>query len=138
MNTKETPQEEKEAHHGSNVKRFREMQSMKQETLAEKLKLSQQQISKLESQEVIKDEMLDKLAKVLHVSVEAFKKCNDEIAVNIISNTFHEQSIAYQYNFNPIEKIMALYDEKTKLYERMLKATQDENMLLKNLLEGRR
>ena len=138
MNTEETYHKPKEAHHGTNVKRCREMQGIKQETLAEELEISQQQISKLESQEIIKDEMLDKLAKALHITVDAIKKCNDEIAVNIISNTFHEQSVAYQYNFNPIEKIMALYDEKNALYERILKAVNDKNMLLEKLLEDKR
>jgi transcriptional regulator with XRE-family HTH domain len=112
MNAEEMHQKTKEVHHGANVKRFREMQGIKQDILAEELEISQQQISKLESQEIIKDEMLDKLAKALHITVDAIKKCNDEIAVNIISNTFHEQSVAYQYNFNPIDKIITLYDEK--------------------------
>ena len=34
------------------------------------------------------------------------------------SYTFHEQYVAIQYNFNPIEKIITLYDEKIKLYVR--------------------
>ena len=138
MNTEETLSKTKEVHHGRNVKRFREMQGIKQDALADELDMNQQQISKLESQEVIKDEMLVKLAKALHITVDAIKKCNDEIAVNIISNTFHEQSVAYQYNFNPIEKIITLYDEKIELYERMMKVVHDKSVLLEKIIEEQR
>ena len=114
------------------------MQGIKQETLAEALAISQQQISRLESQEVINDEMLDKLAQALHITVEAIKKCDEEIAVNIISNTFHEQSVAYQYNFNPIEKIITLYDEKIELHERMMEVVLEKSRLLEKLWEEQR
>ena len=138
MNTDETPLNVKAVHHGRNVKRFREMQGIKQEILADELELNQQQISRLESQEIIKDEMLEKLAKALHITVDAIKKCDDEIAVNIISNTFNEQSVAYQYNFNPIEKIITLYDEKIELYERMLKVVHDKSILLEEMIKEQR
>ena len=39
MNAEEMHQKTKEVHHGANVKRFREMQGIKQETLAEKIVL---------------------------------------------------------------------------------------------------
>ena len=135
MNSEEVSQKFTKVHHGRNVKRFREMLGIKQDVLAEALEMNQQQISRLESKEVIEDILLEKLAKSLNITVEAIKKCNDDIAVNIISNTFHEQSVAYQYNFNPIEKIIALYDEKIELYERMLKVMHDKNVLFERLLE---
>ena len=134
MNPESDPQISKAVHHGRNVKRFREMQGIKQETLAENLGVSQQTISRFEAQEILEDEMLDKMAKVLHVTVDAIKKCDDDNAVNIISNTFNEQSIAYQSNFNPINKIVTLYDEKMALYERLLKAEQSKNEFLEKLL----
>ena len=125
---------EKKVHHGRNVKRMREMLGIKQEVLADSLDLSQQTVSRLESQEELDDNILSKIANVLHISVDAIKNYNDDIAVNIISNTFNEQSVAYQYNFNPINKIIELYDEKIELYERLLKAEQDQNSLLEKLL----
>ena len=56
MNIEKTNQKTQKVHHGRNIKRFREMLSIKQETLAETLETNQQQISKLELQEIIKDE----------------------------------------------------------------------------------
>ena len=67
---------------------------------------------------------------MLNIPVEAIKNYNDDIAVNIISNIFNEHSVAYQYNFNPIDKIIQLYNERIELYERLLKAEQDKNSLL--------
>lgn len=52
-------------------------------------------------------------------------------AVNIISNTFtsNDTSILNAVNpyctFNPIDKIVQLYDEKIVLYERMLKEKEE-------------
>ena len=138
MNSEEISQKSTKVHHGRNVKRFREMQGIKQEALAEALEVNQQQISRLESKDIIEDILLEKLAKELNITIEAIKKCDDDIAVSIISNTFHEQSVAYQYNFNPIEKIIALYDEKIELHERMLKVMHDKSMLLERLLEEKR
>ena len=128
MNEEITPEKFKKVHQGRNVKRFREMQGIKQDSLAEETGYSQQTISRIESQEVLEDDALEKIAKALHVSVDALKKCDDDIAVNIISNTFNEQSIAYQYNFNPIDKIITLY-------ERLLEAKQDQVALLEKLLK---
>ena len=106
--------------------------------LAEALGLSQQTVSRFESQEKLDEDILDKIANVLHIPIDTIKSFNDEIAVNIMSNTFNgqSQSVAYQYNFNPVDKIIELYDEKIELYERMLKAEQDKNALLEKLLAG--
>ena len=107
MNTEEVPKFIKEVHHGRNVKRLREIMGIKQEVLADGLNVSQQKISRLESQKELDNDTLDKIANVLNIPVDAIKNYSDDIAINIISNTFNEQSvIAYQHNVNPIEKIM--------------------------------
>lgn len=58
------------------------------------------------------------MADVLKVPAEAIKNFDEQSAINIISNTFHDTKgfINYNpaYNFNPIYKIV-------ELYERMLK-----------------
>jgi len=122
---------EKTIHEGRNIKRIREMLGIKQDALATDLGLSQQAISALEQKEALDKDMLEKIAAVLKVPVEAIKNFDEMAAINIISNTFNNNShdsssfyssaINYQPNFNPIEKIVQLYDEKIALYERMLK-----------------
>ena len=135
MNTEVAPHMSKDAHHGKNVKRLRGILGIKQEVLADELNLSQQTVSRLESQEKLDDDTINKIAQILNIPEDAIKSYNDDVAVNIISNTFNEQSVAYQYNDNPIDKIMQLYNEKIELYERLLKAEQDKNSLLEKLLK---
>jgi transcriptional regulator with XRE-family HTH domain len=125
---------EKIIHQGRNVKRFREMLGIKQEALAVELggDWNQRKVSLLEQKEVIEQEMLERVAKVLKVSSEAIKNFDEENAVNIISNTFNEGSVLnginYYPTFNPIDKIIELYEalvkserEKVELLQKILK-----------------
>ena len=145
MKTETAHQTSKGVHYGRNVKRLREIMGIKQEALADGLGLSQQAVSRFESQEELDNDLLNKIAKVLKIPVDAIKGYNDDIAVNIISNTFNEQSVAYQHNLNPIDKIIQLYNEKiedcsekVELYERLLKSEQEKNSLLEKMLEEKR
>jgi transcriptional regulator with XRE-family HTH domain len=118
---------ERTIHHGRNVKRFREMLGIKQETLAFELgdDWSQRRISLLEGKDVIESESLEKIADALKVPADAIRNFDEEAAVNIIANTFHKEVNAFNKNyhctFNPIDKIVQLYDEKIELYERLLR-----------------
>jgi transcriptional regulator with XRE-family HTH domain len=122
-------------HTGKKVERIREILGMKQETLAGKLGVSQQAISKMEQSEHIEDGKLKEVALALGVSPEAIKNFNEEAVINNI-NTFNDSSalndysaiLHYQCNFNPIEKIVELYErmlqlekEKSEFFESMLK-----------------
>jgi len=79
-------------HQGRNVKRIREIPGIKQDALAFDLNLSQQAISQLEQKESIDPALLEEISKALKVPVEAIKNFDEEKAVNIISNTFHESA----------------------------------------------
>ncbi|HET6995731.1 MAG TPA: helix-turn-helix transcriptional regulator [Chitinophagaceae bacterium] len=121
-------------HEGRNIKRLREMLGVKQESLAEALGFNQQKISLLEQKETVDPEVLESVAKFLKIPVDAIKKFNEEMAINIISNTFNDHAVNmnYQCTFNPIDKIVQLYDEKVALYEKMLK---ERNDLLQKFIE---
>jgi len=128
---------ETKPHHGRNIRRFREWFDIKQETLASELNWSQQRLSLLEQKEEIEDSVLEEVAKILKVPVDAIKKLDDAKAINIISNTFTDNSHSavgyiesYSPTFNPIDKVVQLYDEKIALYERMLK---DRDMMIEEL-----
>ncbi|WP_264537697.1 helix-turn-helix domain-containing protein [Flavobacterium sp. N1736] len=126
---------EQKIHQGRNVKRFREMLGIKQEALAFDLgdDWNQKKISMLEQKDVIEDSLLKQISVLLKIPVEAFQNFDEEQAVNVISNTFtsNDTSTLNAVNpnctFNPIDKIVQLYDEKIALYERMLKE-KDEMM----------
>ena len=129
-------------HHGRNIKRFREMMGIKQESLAFELgpDWSQKKISLLEQKEEVEEELLCQVAEILKVPAEVIRSFNEEQAINIISSTInnHDQSAFVQYNpvyhVNPLEKIIQLHDEKIALYERMLKEKDEMMARLEKLL----
>ncbi|MGJ7033723.1 XRE family transcriptional regulator [Niabella hirudinis] len=134
---------EKKIHEGRNVKRFREMLGIKQETLAYELgdDWNQKKISILETKETIDVPLLQQISAALKIPVEAFQNFDEEQAVNVIANTFNIEKDAYignsqpTFNINPIEEIRKLHDEKIALYERMMKEKDEMMVTLKGLLE---
>ncbi|MFH6995753.1 XRE family transcriptional regulator [Flavobacterium sp. FlaQc-48] len=123
---------EQKIHQGRNVKRFREMLGIKQEALAFDLgnDWNQKKISMLEQKDVIEDNILNQISNSLKIPVEAFQNFDEEQAVNVIANTFNNNDSAIGFvinNYNPIEKVIQLHEEKIALYERMLKE-KDEMM----------
>jgi transcriptional regulator with XRE-family HTH domain len=135
MNTTDTP---KNIHQGRNVKRFREMLGLKQEALAIALgeEWSQKRVSLLEQKEVIEDDILNQVAEILKVPVEAFKNFTEEAAINIISSTLHDNAGSINNNctltFNPVDKWLEVIEENKKLYERLLQSEREKVDILKN------
>jgi len=134
---------EKIIHQGRNVKRFREMLGIKQEAMAFDLgeDWSQRKISLLEQKEVIEDELLEQISKILKVPVEAIKNFDEETAISNIQNNFDNAvinagpSINYKCNFNPFDKWTELIEENKQLYERLLQAEKEKIVLMEKLIE---
>ncbi|MGJ1524791.1 helix-turn-helix transcriptional regulator [Sphingobacterium spiritivorum] len=126
----------KKIHQGRNIKRFREMLGIKQDALAYELggDWNQKKISLLEQKQTIETSILQQVSAVLKIPVEAIENFDEEQAVNIISNTFNDQSNGYNYYptfaFNPLDKMV-------ELYERMLKQQQDMIDRLEKLIQGK-
>lgn len=118
-------------HIGRKIARIRELRGMKQETLAEELGISQQSVSALEKSETLEDKKLEEIAKALGVTREGIENFSEESVLNIISNSFHDQSalnaILHQPTFNPIDKVV-------ELYERLVQAEKDKVEYLEKLL----
>ena len=115
---------------GRNIERLRRLKGIKQDTFAAELGISRQLLSKLEQSDTIDDERLEQIAKALGVPSEVIKNFNNDAVVIHIEN-MHDQSGVYHYHFNPIEKIVELYDallkserEKSALLESMIKKKQ--------------
>lgn len=120
-------------HIGRKIGRIRELRGIKQEALAHELGLSQQTVSRLEASETLDEETLQKVAAALGVTPEAIRNYNEEAVLNIINNTFnnHDNSatlqghvIHYCPSFNPIDKLV-------ELYERLLQSEREKVELLK-------
>lgn len=109
-------------HIGRKISKLRELRGMKQETLANELGISQQAISKIEQSVEVEEDALIKIAAALGVTVEGLKHFTEDSVFNNINN-FHDNSI--QNNFNPIEKVI-------ELYERLLTSEREKIELLKS------
>ena len=125
-------------HQGRNVKRFREMLGIKQEALAMELgsDWNQKKISLLEQKESIEPELMQQVATVLKVPVQAIENFDEQAAVSIISNTFNDSSIGVNYYpvFNPIDRWMEALDKNEKLYERLLQSEREKVELMQKII----
>ena len=135
MNTTDMP---KQIHEGRNVKRFREMLGIKQEALASELgeDWTQKKVSLLEQKESIDGDLLEQVAKVLKVPVEAIRNFDEDSAINIISNTFTDfkdnaVANANHCTFNPVDKIV-------ELYEALVKSEKEKVEMLQKLLQEKK
>ncbi|MCV9934386.1 XRE family transcriptional regulator [Flavobacterium sp. LS1R47] len=133
-------------HQGRNVKRFREILGIKQDTLAYELgdDWNQQKISLLEQKETIETPLLKQISVALKIPVEAIENFDEEQAVNIIANTITNNDNAVMHSLyinnatiNPIEKIVQLHEEKIALYERMLNEKDEMMARLEKLIQGK-
>ena len=126
--------------HGANVRRWREWRNVKQDDLADQIGVSQATLSSYEKKEKLDIEILEKVAKVLDVPVEAITELNDGASINIVANTFdnYSSAINWQPTFNPLDKIVELYEEKNALYERMLREKEETISLLHEVLKERK
>ncbi|CAK7004146.1 MAG: hypothetical protein PETM_00121 [Petrimonas sp.] len=125
----ETTDKLRKRHTGRNVQRVRMYFGVKQEALAADLGITQQEVSKIEQQEEIEEEVLSQIANVLGVSSEVIRDFDVERAIyninNIRDNTFEQGATSIAQQFNPIEKII-------ELYERLLQSEREKVDLLKN------
>ena len=112
----------KKIHIGRNIERIRELKGIKQETVAHELGITQQAISKIEQSEEVDEEKLDKIAKALGVNKDAIKSYSEDTLIFHIEHMHDNSSANYQYHFNPVDKVVELYErllkEKDEIIER--------------------
>jgi len=134
-----TERTEKNTHHGHAIKRIRQSLGIKQASLAMDTGLCQQTVSSYEQKKVIEDEILEKFAKVLGVSVDLIKELEEDPVTIIIENNNIETNNGTGYvgvdnstnHYNPVEKIV-------ELCERLLLADQEKIALLEKLLQEKK
>lgn len=117
---------------------------MKQEALAIAIGISQQSVSNIEGSETVEEEKLTEVAKALGVSVDAIKNFSEEAMINYF-NTFTENDFSNSQGanfgnnntctFHPLDKLVEVYEENKKLYERLVQAEKDKIEYLEKLLK---
>lgn len=124
---------EKKIKVGRNIKFIRNLKGLKQEAIAMELGISQSEYSKLENSDNIDEALITKVAQVLKVSPELIKEFNENQAFYSIENkidntTISENSQGIHQVFNPIEKVV-------ELYERLLASEREKIEILKSNLK---
>ena len=112
---------------------------LNQDVLAEEIGVSQATLSGYEKKETLEQEILDKIAVALNIPVEAITELDNAASINIVSSTLYDKagSIFNNPTFNPIDKVIELYNEKNALYERMLKEKDSVIELLKEIVKDK-
>ncbi|MGY3054149.1 transcriptional regulator with XRE-family HTH domain [Pedobacter sp. UYEF25] len=133
----ETSEKNTRMHLGRKVSRLRELRGMKQDTLALELGVSQQSVSKLEQSELIEDSTLEKIALVLGVPADSIRNFDEEKMIYNIQNNYENSNnnganVGYQVTFNPLEKVIELYEENKKLYEKLLASEKEKVEILRS------
>ena len=114
-------------HHGRNLRIARTCENVTQEDLAFRVDMSQSKISALELQEVIGDDILNKVAAALEVPVSFLKNFQPEDAIKhfIYNNNGGVATDNSTINNFPLDKITELYDkllqEKDKQIDKLEK-----------------
>ena len=125
---------------GRKIRHMRELLNFTQEEVAEKLGVSQQSVSLIESNETVDHDQLVKVAKAMGVSADAIKHLEEDAAVYNIVTTHDNSSNAFNYNctFNPLDKLMEAIEKNEKLYEKLLKSEQEKVAMLERFLEEKK
>jgi transcriptional regulator with XRE-family HTH domain len=137
MNTTTKPK-----HIGRNISRIRELREMKQEALAMAIGVSQQTISNIENSATVEEDKLREIAKALGVSAEAIQNFSEENVVNFFNNFYDNSGTnsafgnhnENHFNFNPIDKLVEIFEENKILYKELLQAEKDKVTYLEKLL----
>ena len=129
----------KKCNHGANIRGWRQWRNVNQDVLAEEIGVSQATLSGYEKKETLEQEILDKIAVALNIPVEAITELDNAASINIVSSTLYDKagSIFNNPTFNPIDKVIELYNEKNALYERMLKEKDSVIELLKEIVKDK-
>lgn len=125
----------RKSNHGANVCRWREWRNINQDTLAEQIGVSQATLSSYEKKSKLDQEILEKITKALNIPLEAITDLGEDSSINIVASTLTANDNAAIFNyypsFNPIDKIVELYD-------RLLQSEKEKVEILQEALKERK
>jgi len=113
---------------GTKVKKLRELRNFTQEFMAASLEMTPSGYGKIERNESeVTYQKLEKIAEVLGIKIEDIVNFNEKMVFNIMNN--NNSNDGYVVNNNSIS------DNEKRLYEQLIEQLQEENKLLKSMLE---
>lgn len=112
-------------HIGRNISKLRDLKGIKQEEFARMLGISQQAISRIEHKKDLDDDMLQKIAEKLDVTIEGIKQFSPDATINSINQQGGNVFVEKLY-INPIEKIEELYQKMLKERDNTIELLREE------------
>lgn len=153
----EVVEKKNSTHQGRNIRFAREFKGLSQQDLGDKINKQQSEISKIENQEVIENEILERIAHVLDISADFLRNFDFRSATKNFYNdaTIHSagksQDVVNQgdqsqiFNYYPLEQVMEmttkLLNMQKEHYEKEMRLLEEkheidkEKTLLKQELE---
>lgn len=116
-------------HIGRNINRLRNFRGIKQQDIAKRLKMSQQNYSHIENSEEVDEDLLKRIAEIVDFPVDTIKELDNSKHQSIFNSGSITESIFYQNN--PVEKIIELYERLLKEKNELLKQKDIQIALLK-------
>ena len=110
-------------HLGNNIARLRGFRRMTQKQLADKVHITQQEYSRLESKPAIDDDLLEKIAEAMDFPVELIKHLDSASVVNNNQQGGNAGNIFYQ-NENA-EHVVELYEKLIKEKEEVIRMKEE-------------
>ena len=116
---------------GNKIKKLRELKGFKQEYIAERLGITQQSYSKLESDKTdVPFSKIEQLAEIFEMKPEDLVAFDEKMVFNVYGQqNFGYYNSTFQINF-PVE-MKQLYEDKIKLLEEKVKYQETEIARLK-------
>ena len=125
-------------HIGRKIQRIRTIKGIQQKNFAKLLGIHSSTLSNIENSENVDEQRLQQIADALEMSVETIKNFNEEAVINYIQH-INEGAVGNQGNdmtnhFNPVEKLVEVFEDNKKLYERLLDSEHKRNEQLESQL----
>lgn len=122
-------------HQGQNIAFWRGIFNWSQEDLAERMGVTQPEVSRIEKKEELSKKELESLTEIFNLPKEVFFSCNHRANREIIVNhyTFRDQSVNTQNNtYNPLEEVVKAYQSmlsmKDEITDLKVKLAKYENV----------
>ena len=137
MSNSSTVKNKSTVHHGHNCRRIREASNISLEDLAKKIKISVPQLSEYEEKEILEDPVIESLADALGVKPETIKNLTEDTVNNYMIQHNYDgsnsgagnvsvQTVTSTFSFNPIEKIVELYERIIKEKDSTIEILKDK------------
>lgn len=112
-------------HAGRNISKIRELLNIKQESLAFKLKISQQTISKIEQTENLSDTTLERIANALGIKKSMILNYNEHIIMECLNGNATTSELNLEIPLNNHQLLLKIFE----LYEKLILAEKEKFQL---------